>query len=632
MKHSVMPRRSFLRLMGVVGSGTILGACSKKKKGAAEGDAGGAGAAEAHDRFPTPEPLVKGGITNVFGRELVSDAAAPEDQMLYESARNPAHLDVARDRYEAAAALAWGTESLLRLDKNWQPQPALAESYSLGPDAQYCDFVIREGAKWSDGTPITADDVVYTYHHLSDPALNNPWVWYFFDIKGLKARWMGVASPEEIGVEALDERTLRIHGEGPAPHLPQMLAVMGTSPIPRHVAEKDPEHWADTADGFLSSGPYKLVSWDPGKSLEWAPNPHYNGPTQPAIERVVQRLDEPENGWFSAWKERKIDLLRDLGFANIRVAQTTAVITQQLHYAYDVHTEYMALNTLASPLDNLKLRQALSQAIDRETFCYDHMNYTRVPAYSMLPPGFPAYGEALSGVQSFDVKRAKELLAEAGYPEGKNAGGAQLELTFSLDGGRQYVGSLRGNWARVHRDKETSEYVVQQWEEHLGIKVSVETLDAQEWARRRSERTLQVYIGSYRFEYRDPANLLSALWRSVDERGSFHHAWVNASFDKLVTGAGGTADAEQRMSAYGAAERVLVEDVGAVFFTHNYIYDMWWPHITGIPLNNDGLQVYRLDRTPYQMYIREDFDKWREQSGTTATGDRHTPPTPVAEE
>ena len=622
-------RRQFLRIASAVSAASALAACGKK--GRDRGKGAEPEVTLAHERFPTPEPIVEAGVTNAFGRELLSDAAPSEDQVLIESTHDPAHLDVARDRYEAQAALVWGAEPLLRLDKDWNPQPALAESFSAGPDSAYFDFVIRDGAKWSDGTPITADDFVFTYQHLSNPSLENPWVWYFFDIKGVKDRCQGKAGPEAIGVQARDARTVRIEGEGPVPHLPQMLAVSGTSPIPKHLAEKDPQHWADGAAGFLSSGPYALAKWEKGKKLEWRPNPHYNGPVQPAIEKVVQLLDEPENGWFWTWKERKIDLLRNLGHANVRASQTVAVISQQLHYTYDAHTEYLALNTLQAPLDNLKLRQALSHAIDRDTFCYDVMSYQRVPAYSMLPPNFPGYDETLNTIQSFDADRAKGLLAEAGYPEGKASDGQQLVLEIFLDRGREYMGSDQGDWQLSHRDSQAAEYVKQQWEERLGVSVKIVHLDSGEWNSKRKSRALQIYFGSYAFDYRDPANLLGALWRSIDDSGSLHHAWVNDAFDDLSREAGRTVDAAQRIAKYAEAERILVEDVGAVFLSHNYLYDMWWPHIAGIPFNEDGLQVYRPSRTPYQMYIRDDFAKWREQAGTTATGERHTPPTPVVE-
>ena len=625
MDIHAISRRRFLRATGLFCSGIVLGACSKQTEQTKSETV----AAAQHDKFPTATPVVETGVTNAYGRELLSDAAAPEEQLLIEPEEEPKHLDFSRDRYAARAALNWGSESLLQLDDHWVPVPSLAESFTEGQNAEYFDFTIREGAKWSDGTPITAADMVYTLQHLSDPALGNPWVSFYFDIKGIKARWLGESGPEEIGAEAVDDRTVRIHGEGPIPHLPQMLAVQGTGPVPKHVVEKDPEHWADSVEGYVTSGPFMAVAWEKGISLEWGVNPNYNGPIKPALQRVLQRFDEPENGWFWAWKERQVDLLYDLGFANIRAAQTTAVIVQQLHYLLNARAVYCALNTLAPPLDNLKLRQALSHALDRETWAGRPTGYSRIGGYTMLPPEIPGYNEALLDVQAFDAEKAKALLAEAGYPDGKDSGGKQLELTLAGNMDDQYASFRSGDLAYHVRAQEIIDFVKSEWEANLGIAVTVKELAQDAWNAGRAERELEVYIGRYEYDYRDAANLLGSLWRSIDDKGSMYHAWKSDSFDELVTKAGQTTDEAQRLASYQEAERILVEDVGAVFLSHNNVYTMWWPHLTGIHYTQDGLQLYRPDLTRFELYVRDDFAKWRDQSGTTATGERHTPATPV---
>jgi len=625
MKQSVISRRRFIHLSGAVCSSLMLAACAGKEAAKEAKEV----VIVEKDKFPTATPIVETGVRNAFGRELLSDAAAAEDQVLIERETEPAHLDFSRDRFAAHAALNWGAEALLQLDNHSEPVPALAETYTEGPNAEYFDFTLREGAKWSDGTPITAEDLVFTFRHLSDPALGNPWVWYYFGIKGVKARWLGEAGPEDIGVEAVDDRTVRIRGEGPIPHLPQMLGVQGTGPIPKHVAEADPEHWAESVDGYVCNGPFVPTAWERGKSLEWGVNTHYNGPIQPALERVVQLFEEPENGWFWAWKERRLDLLHDLGFANVRAAQTTAVIVQQLRYAYNAGTEYLALDTTKAPLDNVKLRQALAHALDRDTWCSGTMSYTRMPAYAMLPPDFAGYSEELQLHQAFDVDAAKALLTDAGYPDGKATDGKQLELTLAVNADDTYASFLHGDPALMNRNQETAQFIKDQWEENLGIKVDVSMLSEQEWYKGRRDRSLQIYIGFHRPEYRDPASCLGTLWQSIDDSGSLLHPWKNDVFDDLSVKAGQTADQEQRIAAYQAAEKVLAEDVGAVFISHNSIYTMWWPHLTGVHFNVDGLEIYRPDLTRYELYIKNDFAKWRDQAGTTATGERHTPATPV---
>ena len=148
------------------------------------------------------------------GKTMPADAAPLELQIRYNIVAENKHLDVPRDIYNANSVLNWGTEPLLRRNEMMELVPALAESYEVGPEAEYFDFHIRKGAMWDDGTPITADDFEYTYRHMSDPDLDTPWVWYYYDIKGMRGHKTGDVGPEDVGGEALDDMTFRVYRRG----------------------------------------------------------------------------------------------------------------------------------------------------------------------------------------------------------------------------------------------------------------------------------------------------------------------------------------------------------------------------------------------------------------------------------
>ena len=622
--RTTLSRRDFLRLVSMTAASTIVAACGgpaapqatspttapdeEAPAPAAETMAPAAEtaapvaetmapAAETIAPAETTAPAAGGGLVTPQGRELPADAAPIDQQVLYESSAEPKHLDISRDIYSAGPALNWGGEPLLRRDENQNIVPALAESYTVGPDAEYFDFVIRQDAKWSDGTPITPDDWVFTFRHLADPNLDNPWTWFFYDIKGIKALKEGGGSPEDVGVEKLDDRTVRIHSEvGPAPHIPALLAYQAAAPCPKHKAEQDPEHWADTIEGFVSSGPMRLLSWEHNQRLEWDLNPHYNGPHKPGIQHLVQLLGTPTTVWFNAWLNKEIDYIHVLQPQEVAQANADPNLQPLLHSFNNFQTEYLALDTMKPPLDNLQLRQALSKSIDRETLCTQVMNGTAIPAFSMLPPGFPAYNEELQSIQAFDVEEAKALLAEAGYPEGRDADGAQLTLDLYANG----------------RDVKL-EYVKEQWEGNLGIAVNLQVLENAVWGQQRAEHAMQIYKGPYEYDYIDPANLLTSLWRSTSEQGSPRHSWRSEEFDTLVTTAGQTVEEAERIATYQEAERLLVEDVAAVFLTHQVIFQIWWPYLTGIPANEEGNVVWRwLDLSRFQCYIRNDVGELRQ--------------------
>ncbi|HEX8736954.1 MAG TPA: peptide ABC transporter substrate-binding protein, partial [Pyrinomonadaceae bacterium] len=478
-------RRELLRLAGASAAGSLLINC--------------AGAPEERKIIPdSNEPTV-----TPQGRILPADAAPLEKQILYEAANEPRHLDIARDIYGAGVAINWGGEPLLRRDQNQNLVPAMAESWRAGAGLEYWDFTLRAGARWSDGVPITADDWVFTFRHLASPKLDNPWTWFYYDIRGIQALKEGKGRAEDVGVEALDERTVRIHSEsGAPPHLPALLAYQAAVPAPRHKAENNPEHWADTAEGFVSSGPMRLLSWQHNQRLEWDANPYYNGPHKVGIQRLVQLLGAPAVGWFNSWLNKEIDYIPILQPQELAVVRNDAELEQYLHRFNNFQVQYLSFDCLRPPFDNLKLRQALSHAIDREPFCRKVMLETRVPAYSMLPPDFPAHNPELKSVQDFNVEKARALLAEAGFPGGKDAAGNQLVLEM-FSSGRDVL----------------LEYVKDQWERYLDIGVNLQIVEGAVWSAKRSQHEMPVYQGQYEYDFLDPANMLTRLWRSTGEKG-----------------------------------------------------------------------------------------------------------------
>jgi oligopeptide transport system substrate-binding protein len=535
----------------------------------------------------TPAPA----LVTAHGRQLPDDAAPLEKQVHLTTGGENKHLDVPRDIYSANQVLNWSTEPLLRRNEMMELVPALADSYTPGPSAEYFDFSLRKGARWDDGEPITADDWVFTYEHLSDPNLDTPWVWYYYDIRGIRRHKMGEIGPEEIGVEKIDDYTLRIYGEGKsAPHLPALLAYQAACPVPIHLAKDDPEHWADEADGFLSCGPYSLVKWEHNKYMVWEPNEYYNGPHKPGVQRVVSYIGAAET--FNMWLSKEIDFA-PLNLSDLKFMRRDPELNKLLTWFNNFQVEYLSLNTLEPPMDDLTLRQALSHAIDRDALV-DVLGGTIQPGYTLLSPGFPGYNAELAKIQAFDLELAKQLLAEAGYPDGKDASGKQLELTFT----HSIVDSKM-------------EFVQAQWQENLGIKVNYEIVEDAQWGKLRSERAMQIYKGPYEYDYMDPANFLR-LFRSVDELGSPRHPWKNDEFDELFDRGQNTAEDKKRFDLYSQAERILIEDVGAIFLSHNIIFQAWWPFLTGIPYDITGRKTFRwLDLTRFQMYIRDDVDEWR---------------------
>jgi len=544
---------------------------------------------------PTPIPA----FVTPQGREMPADAAPLDKQIYREAGAEPKFFDTARDIYSAGGT-NMTNEPLLRNNENIETVPALAESWTPGPNAEYWDFVIRMGAVWSDGTPITADDIVYTYKHMSNPALANPWIWFYFDIKGVMKYATGAAGPEELGVEKLDDRTVRIYGEyGSIPYLPALLSYQAAVAVPKHVAEANPEHWADCADDeaikkFVSGGPYILSKWDHNKEIVYDINPLYNGPHKPGIQKVITPLLAAGAPEFTPWLNQESDLVHILGVADLAYARTDPKLNPLIHFFNNFQSTYVALDTTKPPLDNLNFRKALAHAIDRDTMCNQVLNGTYVAGYSMLPPGFPAYNPELKQYQVFDLAAAQQFLADSGV----DPAGVTIEL---------YSNAV----------DQLLQFVQQQWQTNLGIKVNLNQLDAGVWGQMRADHAMMAYRGPYEYDFVDPSNMLTGLWRSVaapegksEPWGSPRHPWKSEEFDKLVTDAGSEADVAKRIQMFMDAEKILVEDVGGVFLAHQVVFQIWWPWLVGMAANKEDNVVFRwLDIARFQMYIRNDVDE-----------------------
>ena len=595
MNTQKISRREFVRFAGIAAGGAVVGACTPQvvtQVVAQTQIVNQTQVVEVEVAVTVTPPAF---IVTPQGRVLPPDAAPLEKQVYRELGGEPKHFDTARDIY-ASGATNLGNEPLLRNNENIETVPALAESWKAGPNAEYWEFVIRDGAQWSDGKPITADDIVYTYKHLADPALANPWIWFYGDIKGISKFNAGTGSASDIGVVKVDDRTVQIYGEfGSIPYLPALLSYQAVVVVPKHVAEGNPEHWADSVDGFVSGGPYIPTKWEHNKLIEWEINPLYNGPHKPGIQKVVNPIAVGGTE-FTPWLNRETDLVHLLTPQDVAAVRADPALNPLMHFFNNFQSTYVALDTFKAPLDSLDFRKALAHSIDRDTMCQQVLNGTYVAGYSMLPPGFPAYNSELKAAQIFDLEQAKASLTASGVDL------ASVNIQLYSNGRDVFM-----------------EFVKQQWETNLGIKVTLNQLEGGVWGQNRAEHKMQAYRGPYEYDYPDPSNMLTGLFRSgaapegkVEPWGSPRHPWKSDEFDTLVTAAGSESDVKKRIQQFQDAERLLVEDIGAIFLAHQVVFQIWWPWLVGMAPDKTANTVFRwLDISRFQMYIHKDVDEMK---------------------
>jgi ABC-type transport system substrate-binding protein len=600
-------RREFLKFAGIASGAAVLGACApqvvtqvvketqlvtvKETQVVAQTQVVQQTVEKVVEVTPTPLPQ----LVTPQGRVLPPDAAPLEKQIFYHVGAEPKFFDVARDIYSTAGTNAV-TEPLLRNNENIELVPAACESWKPGPNAEYWEFVIRKDNVWSDGQPITSDDVVFTYQHIADPTMGNPWVWFYFDIKGIMKVATGKGTNADIGVEKVDDRTFRIYGEyGSIPYLPALESYQASIIIPKHIAEKDPAHWGDKIEGYVSGGPYLVTKWEHNKVIEYEINPKYNGPHKPGIQKMVNPIAVAGASEFTMWQNQEVDLVHILGPAELGAARADPKLNPLLHFFNNFQSTYIAFDTFHPPLDKKEVRLALARAIDRATLCNQVLNGSYVPGYSMLPPGFPAYNPDLKQYQEFNLDEAKKLLSQAGVTDP-----ATIKIDLYSNGVDQFC-----------------QFVQQQWQTNLGVKVNLVQVDNATWGQKRANHEMMAYRGPYEYDFVDPSNMLTGLWRSVaapqgksEPWGSPRHPWKNDQLDTLLTDAGKEADVAKRIQMYQDAEKIMVSDGAAAFLAHQVVFQIWWPWLVGMHPDKTGNVVYRwLDISGFQMYISKDVDE-----------------------
>ena len=629
MATKKVSRREFLKFIGIGSGAVILGACAPQvvTQVVTQKETQIVQATQIVNQTQivekekivevTPTPLPA--IVTPQGRTLPPDAAPLDKQILLGAAAGERkHFDYVKDIYNAYGMNTL-SEPLIRNDPDFNVVPGMAESWKAGPETRYWEFVIRKDAVWSDGVPITADDVVFTWAHAANPKMANSLIWFYAPIKGVSDVSAGgdpalITDPKTGGVRKVDDKTVQLYGAGPSPDgdpCPFMLSLLSyqaANIAPKHIAEKDEEHWADNLPQ-ISGGPYLCTDWQHNKSMTWEINPTYNGPQKAGIQKMQQYIPAANDSPINDFLAQEADMMNYIDSPSLAVLRSNPKLNALLHFYANFESQYVILNTFVPPLDNPKLRMALAKSIDRVILSANVLNGTFAPGYTMLPPSFPGYNKDTEKIQAYDVVAAKQLLADAGYPEGKDASGKQLTLEITS-----------GNTMHAQR----AVYIQDQWQNNLGIKVNIKNVESGVWSADRGKHAMPIFIDQYEYDYVDPSNMLGLFHSDpttakanntpVEKWGSIRFGWYNPDFDKLLDQAATEVDFAKRISEYQQAEVIQCTDAAFIFITHQVIYQAWWPWIVGIPPDKNGNVVFRgFDLTPYQMYVHKDVDALKAQ-------------------
>lgn len=535
-------------------------------------------AAEAPTEAPaaavTEAPAASAAGGTINGVTLPADAAPPEQQVYvvhYDNTADFTTIDFFESVYKRGGAVSdILSDSLVRLDKNFKINPGAATSWEVDSTGLIWTFKLDPNLMWNDDTPVTAEDYVATLQYAADPEHAWDFAWFF---NGVIKNWddvvAGTVPVDQLGVKAVDANTLQIETQSPAPYLPAMM--LYSNAMQKKALEAHGGLYNSDVATSVSSGPFVLKEWLKGERLVYEANPKYKGTNKPFIQKVIVIGAAPSTN-FAAYQANEIDFVAggSLSPADNTIVESDPELSKDFHPHYgDFRTHYLFFDTKNPPFDNVKVRQALSHVIDRDGLIKSIVKPTQaIPAYSFLMPGFPAANsEGLKEFQDYDIEQAKALLAEAGYPDGQ--GFPKLTLWLRNEGAV---------------NQSVAQAIAASIKQNLGIDVEVSNKENKTFTDAMNAKPTQIQFGmvSYGMDFLDAFNLMG-VWL-----GSGRHNWAPAEFDDLVKQAGAfTGDEAERTQMFQDAEKMLVEQVGAVFLYHQTPGDLYRPYLKGTELEPD---------------------------------------------
>jgi oligopeptide transport system substrate-binding protein len=480
---------------------------------------------------------------------------------------DPSSHDFNRDLYCTGVPALWA--GLMKFDANFQAIPYVASKVTPNSDGSVWTFAIRKDSRWSDGSPCTARDFEYSWKRQLDPATAAPYSSFLYDIKNAQPyNRKELTDASQVGVKARDDWTLEVTLEGPRGYFPVLAAYLAALPGHRPSIEKHGDKWTE-ATNLVCNGPFVLETWEHNKQMMLKKNRHFFGIKDVTLDRVVIPIVPVVSGSIP-YDNNELDLTQ-LQTADLKRLQGDARVSKEVFKYPFPGTWYLLPQVTKAPFDNLKVRQAVSHAVDRENVVKVSQGFA-IPAHAMIPPGFPGAldDKKTRDLHRFDPKLAMSMLKGTPFEGGKNW--PKITLTMR----EEALGS-----------KPLAEAVQAVLLEHLNMKTELEVLEQRVFRERLWKQDLQFVWIRWFMDYPDPHNEYFDTFYGKKTTGK-RQAWSNDAFDKALEAGRDTRDAKKRMADYARAEEILQSDVGYVPVAWVVRYAAGKPWVRGFEKNKAG--------------------------------------------
>lgn len=437
-----------------------------------------------------------------------------------------------------------------------------ASDVQVNDDKTVYTFTIREDAKWSDGKAVTANDFVYAWQRLVDPATAADYSYMADILLNANEIMAGEADKATLGVEAVDERTLVVTLHTPCPYFEEIMAFPSLMPVRQDMIEAGGDQWTFSIDTYVGNGPYKLESWEHGANIRIVKSETYYDYAKLGPKAINFKLMDDANAIYAAYQSGELNFIEE-----VPVAEIPALLESgELDIDPYIGTYYVCFQTQKAPFDDVRVRKAFSLTIDRNYIVEQITQTGQVPATGFVPSGI-SDAEGVSGddfrtvggdymdvskeAYAANCEEARRLLAEAGYANGE--GFPVVEYLYNTSESHKAIG----------------EALQQMWQTELGVTVNLVNQEWNTFLQTRKEGNYSIARNGWIADYNDPMSFLD-MWMTGG--GNNDAQYSNAKYDDLIKQAKSTNDPAERMKLMHEAEDILMgEDVvhAAIYFYTN---------------------------------------------------------------
>ncbi len=421
---------------------------------------------------------------------------------------------------------------------------AIAESVDVSDDGLTWTFALRDFT-WSTGNEGKAQDFVESVVFTLDPENAAKYAANLWVVKNGQEFNKGEVTRDELGIKALDDKTLEITLVTPLPYFEDLLTNTFFYPIDTANAEANPD-WYMSPDNYSANGPFYLTKWEPKEEIVLSKNEKYYDTDKINLDKIVFSMVEDKTTEWQMYEQGQLDVVYSL-LPDV-TEKALAEENPEVEVSTDLATYYYYFNTEVKPFNNEKVRNALAMSIDRDVIVNNVTKGGQTPAYTLTPPGVPDetgedFVNSMGETFSYDLDEARALLSEGLAEEGMDINTWNFSLLYNTN----------------DNHKKIAEAIQAMWSTNLGVNCTLENAEFQTVLDRRTAGDFEVCRAGWVGDYVDPMTFLE-LFTSTSEFND--GKWLNEEYDELIDLALFNTNQAERMEELRSAERILIEEMG----------------------------------------------------------------------